>query len=56
VYGICPSGWHLPSLKEWKALYEVVTTGELKSRTGWNNNGNGTDASGFSAFPTGESS
>lgn len=54
VYGICPSGWHLPSLKEWEALYEVLTTGELKSQTGWNNNGNGTDASGFSAFPTGE--
>ena len=58
VQGICPSGWHLPSNDEWNALFTAVggqsNAGKvLKSRTGWNNNGNGTDAYGFSALPAG---
>ena len=55
----CPSDWHLPSEDEWNALFMAVggevTAGKiLKSQTGWNNNGNGTDAFGFSALPAGE--
>ena len=55
----CPSDWHLPSKDEWNALFMAVggevTAGKiLKSQTGWNNNGNGTDAFGFSALPAGE--
>ena len=58
VQGVCPGGWHLPSKKEWNALFTVVggdsTAGKLlKSQTGWYNSGNGTDALGFSALPAG---
>ncbi|MBR3073307.1 fibrobacter succinogenes major paralogous domain-containing protein [Fibrobacter sp.] len=58
VQGVCPGGWHLPSKKEWNALFTVVggdsTAGKLlKSQTGWYNRGNGTDAFGFSALPAG---
>ena len=54
----CPSGWHLPNRGEWSVLYTAVggysTAGKvLKSQTGWNDNGNGTDAFGFSAMPAG---
>ena len=59
VYGICPSGWHLPSRVEWETLIAVVggdsTAGKmLKSQTGWVDCGNGTDDFGFSALPAGE--
>ncbi|MDR2582309.1 MAG: fibrobacter succinogenes major paralogous domain-containing protein [Fibromonadaceae bacterium] len=54
----CPSGWHLPSSAEWNKL--VSTDGltrtagnKLKSKTGWKNNGGGTDVYGFSALPGG---
>ena len=58
VYGICPSGWHLPNKAEWEALFSAVggksTAGTvLKSQMGWKKNGNGTDAFGFSALPVG---
>ena len=53
----CPVGWHLPSNAEWNTLTRVVggsTAGtRLKSKTGWSNNGNGTDDVGFSALPGG---
>jgi len=55
---VCPSGWHLPSNAEWDALMTAVggasTAGtKLKAKSGWNNNGNGTDNYGFSALPGG---
>lgn len=58
VYGICPPGWHLPTNTEWNTLVTEVggdsTAGKiLKSKTGWYNNGNGTDGGGFSALPAG---
>ena len=58
VQGICPTGWHLPDTTEWNALFTAVggrstAATALKSQTGWNNNGNGTDAFGFSALPAG---
>ena len=58
VYGVCPPGWHLPSYDEWDELITIVggkdNAGKvLKSQTGWNNNGNGTDDFGFSASPAG---
>ena len=60
VCGICPPGWHLPTDTEWENLFTAVggrsTAGKaLKSQTGWYNNGNGTDAFGFSALPAGDS-
>jgi uncharacterized protein (TIGR02145 family) len=54
--GICPSGWHIPSNKEWETLVDFVGTDagtKLKATSGWNSNGNGTDAYGFSALPGG---
>ncbi len=56
----CPSGWHLPSRSEYEALDKAVGgEGEagkkLKAKSGWNNNGNGTDDFGFSALPGGDS-
>lgn len=59
--GICPSGWHVPSEVDWMAL-EVFLVGEghaatmgevLKSTSGWNANGSGTDLYGFNAKPGG---
>jgi len=65
----CPSGWILPSDDEWKTLEmqlgmsqsQANATGwrgtdegkKLKSTSGWYNNGNGTNSSGFSALPGG---
>jgi len=56
--GVCPSGWHIPSRNEWTTLVNFVggastASTKLKSREGWNNNGNGTDEYGFSALPGG---
>ena len=62
VQGICPEGWHLPTLREWSLLCEAIgdyrTCGEpLKALTGWNYagtpNNNGTDLYGFASLPTG---
>jgi len=54
----CPNGWHLPSEKEWDELVDFVgdreTAGKyLKSKNGWNENGNGEDKYGFFALPGG---
>jgi len=54
----CPKSWHLPSKSEWEVLTATVD-GEkteakhLKTKAGWNNNGNGLDSYGFSALPGG---
>ncbi len=60
VRGVCPDGWHLPSNEEWNILKSFVagnTTGgvgyALKSTSGWNDDGNGSDAFGFGALPAG---
>jgi uncharacterized protein (TIGR02145 family) len=54
----CPSGWRLPSAADWDMLAEAagglsVAGKNLKSASGWNANGNGTDAYGFTALPGG---
>ncbi|MDR1813008.1 MAG: hypothetical protein LBQ87_09305 [Candidatus Fibromonas sp.] len=48
---VCPSCWHLPSKEEWDVLDDDAK--KLKARSGWYNNGNGTDDYGFSALPGG---
>ena len=58
IRGVCPEGWHLPSKEEWETLYASVGGKEsagkvLKAKSGWNQNGNGTDDYGFSALPAG---
>jgi len=54
----CPSDWRLPTDADWDNLVETaggsnVAGEKLKSKTGWNNDGNGTDEFGFSALPGG---
>ena len=62
VQGICPDGWHLPTLHEWGLLSVAlgnagVAGDSLKALTGWDYAGtadnNGVDAYGFAALPTG---
>jgi len=55
----CPSGWHLATDREWSMLVNEFggtdKAGEaLKSTKGWNEGGNGTNSSGFSALPGGQ--
>ena len=65
----CPKGWHLPTDAEWKQLEltlgmstdQVNKSGsrgqgsgtQLKSKTDWFKSGNGTNTSGFDAYPGG---
>ncbi len=65
----CPNGWYLPNDEEWKTMemylgmsqseadntsYRGTDEGEkMKTISGWNDNGNGTNSSGFNAFPGG---
>ena len=67
--GIAPEGWHVPTDEEWKELERFIGISEselgrwtfrgedegddLKSISGWNYNGNGTDEYGFNLFPAG---
>ena len=65
---ICPHGWHLPSKKDWTQLNNYLGAGNigiiLASKSGWSDQqktrsdgilfgGNGVDAVGFSALPSG---
>ena len=51
------TGWHLPSASEWSTLASYIGTSvagtKLKSTSGWNNSGNGTDDYGFTGLPVG---
>lgn len=54
----CPAGWRLANHDDWMALIDAAggwrtAATILKSKTGWNDNGNGTDDLGFSALPGG---
>ena len=65
VRGVCPEGWHLPTVGEWNVLFTAVggqsTAGKmLKSTSGWvcsdngrhvRISGNGTDDFSFSVLP-----
>ena len=58
VRGVCPEGWHLPRMTDWATLLSAVggylKAGiALKSTSGWNSGGNGTDAYTFSVLPAG---
>ena len=56
--GVCPSGWHVPSDGEFTLLTdylggEFVAGDAMKSTSGWSENGNGSNSSGFTALPGG---
>jgi uncharacterized protein (TIGR02145 family) len=53
---LCPTGWHVPSDSEWTVLSNFLDTDvgyKMKSTTGWADNGNGSNASGFNGLPGG---
>lgn len=60
--GICPTGWHVPSDKEWKTLIDCLggtdSAGDKLREEGtahWNNpNFGATNESGFTALPGGQ--
>jgi uncharacterized protein (TIGR02145 family) len=56
--GLAPKGWHIPSNEEWEKLISFYggwdkAGGKLKSSFDWEENGNGTNGSGFSGMPGG---
>ncbi len=58
VRGVCPDGWHLPTQMEWNTLFmavggQSIAGKKLKSLSGWDSDGNGTDDFLFSALPAG---
>lgn len=55
---VCPIGWHVPTFEEWGNLIDYLGGMELagksmKHLSGWPNNSNGTNSSGFSGIPGG---
>jgi uncharacterized protein (TIGR02145 family) len=53
ILGVCPENWHIPSVNEWFILLDLVNTIDLKSTSGWIDDGNGTDIFGFGLLPAG---
>ena len=56
--GLAPKGYHIPTDAEWTILSdylggESVAGKKMKNTTGWQNNGNGTNTSGFAGLPGG---
>ena len=70
IRGVCPEGWHVPTVDEFVILFESVggqndekeywtwENVDLRSTSGWSEisgkDFNGTDSFGFSAYPAGE--
>ncbi len=55
---VCPDGWHLPSDAEFDVLTglldgDSLAGTQMKSKSGWNENGNGDNSSGFNGKPGG---
>ena len=56
--GLAPKGFHIPSDAEWNTLTDYLGGKEaagtkMKSSFGWDENGNGSNSSGFAGFPGG---
>lgn len=59
--GLCPTGWHVPTDSEWTVLSNFLSPNlrstnlafKMKSTSGWDNNGNGSNESGFNGLPGG---
>jgi uncharacterized protein (TIGR02145 family) len=54
---LCPIGWHVPSVADWITLSDYLggkwVANKMKSTSGWFNDRNGTNSSGFSGLPVG---
>jgi uncharacterized protein (TIGR02145 family) len=59
--GVCPTGWHVPSRSDFKALIQNLGGNQAGSKlklantpfVGWNTKNNDGNSSGFSAYPNG---
>ncbi len=56
--GLAPSGFHIPTDEEWTILNEGLGVADeagtkMKSTSGWNEDGNGNNTSGFAGLPGG---
>lgn len=54
--GICPNGWHIPTVSEFETLEKSVGSNPgkaLKATSGWNQDSGNTDKYGFYALPAG---
>jgi uncharacterized protein (TIGR02145 family) len=59
--GLAPNGYHIPTDAEWKKLSDYINSQgkpgqigtKMKSASGWNENGYGTNSSGFTGLPGG---
>ena len=51
--GICPDGWHVPTQKEFNALFSYAVE-DLNSTELWVNGLNNTNSTGFTALPAGQ--
>ena len=54
--GLAPKGYHIPSDAEWTILTDNLgdeAGTKMKSTTGWDEDGNGTNTSGFAGLPGG---
>ena len=61
VRGICPEGWHLPSIEEWRTFdfalgHDLAATKDTSWKASYSNDKDGTDAYSFSALPAGQKS
>ena len=55
---ITPNGWHVSTRAEWEQMRnylggDSIAGKKLKTKTGWEKSGNGTNESGFFAIPAG---
>jgi uncharacterized protein (TIGR02145 family) len=56
---LAPEGWYITSDDEWMTLIdylggEIEAGDKMKSTSGWTDDGNGTNESGFSGLPAGD--
>jgi uncharacterized protein (TIGR02145 family) len=55
--GLAPEGWHVAQSEDWLSsitnYFGQESSKILKAKNGWNNEGNGTNKSGFTALPGG---
>jgi len=60
VQGICPDGWHIPSMEEWEILCDYLDSNQLNANDLkstdtllWGTSQLGTNSTGFNALPSG---
>ena len=58
--GLAPAGWRIPTDDDWAGIYMQLrlvnaTVSVLKSTSGWVDDKNGTNETGFNAYPGGDS-